>query len=311
MTADELKTVLERIHRQLAGRAGEGRVATYIPELGRVDPGRFGIAVALAGGEVVTVGDADEPFSIQSISKIFGLTLALGRAGDSIWTRVGREPSGTAFNSIVQLENERGIARNPFINAGAIVVADVNLEGHEPRETLAELLTFVRLAADDGSIVIDKQVAASERDTGHGNFALAHYLKAKGNLRGTPERVLGVYFHQCALALSCRQLAKSALFLAMGGRNPVSGHRLIGPLRARRINALMMTCGMYDASGDFAYRIGLPAKSGVGGGILAVVPGVATIAVWSPPLDATGNSLVGGLALEALAEATGWSVFGA
>jgi glutaminase len=305
----QLGDILARIHRDLAPLTAKGKPATYIPELAKVDPSRFGIAVALIDGTVHTVGDAAEPFSIQSISKIFGLTLALGRVGEGLWARVGREPSGSRFNSIVQLEQEHGRPRNPFINAGAIVVTDVIAEGHEPRETLGELVTFVRFLSGAADIVIDSAVAASEKSTGHANFALAHFLKAHGNLTGAPERVLGVYFHQCALAMSCAQLARAGLFLASAGRNPVTRYTIVSPLRARRINALMMSCGLYDASGDFAFRVGLPAKSGVGGGILAIVPGVGTIAVWSPGLDATGSSLVGTLALEQLAAAMNWSVF--
>jgi glutaminase len=305
-----LQSLLTSIHARLGERWREGRVADYIPQLSGVPPDRFGMALALLDGRVMTVGDADEPFSIQSISKIFSLTLALGRVGENLWFRVGREPSGLRFNSIIQLEYENGIPRNPFINAGAIVVVDVIAEGHEPKETLGEFLMFVRHAAGHDDIVIDKAVAASEKATGHANLALAHFLKAHGNLRGSPERVLGVYFHQCALAMSCRQLASSALFLANSGRHPITGYSVISPLRARRINALMMTCGTYDAAGDFAFRIGLPAKSGVGGGILAVVPGVGTIAVWGPALDRCGNSVAGSWALEELVAATDWSVFG-
>lgn len=287
-----------------------GEVATYIPPLAKVDPGRFGICVVLADGTAHAAGDADKPFSIQSVSKVFALTQALGKIGDTLWRRVGREPSGTAFNSIVQLEREQGIPRNPFINAGALVVADVNLAGHEPRVAIGELLRFVRYLADDDAITIDEHVARAEQQTGFRNVALANYMKAFGNIQHPPELTLGVYFHQCAIAMSCRQLAMAGRYLMHGGLLEPGGPRVVSGQRARRINALMLTCGHYDASGDFAFKVGLPGKSGVGGGILAIAPGKASIAVWSPGLNANGNSMLGTQALERLAEATGWSVFG-
>jgi len=254
-------------------------------------------------------GDADEAFSIQSISKAFALTLALGHVGDQLWRRVGVEPSGSAFNSIVQLEAEQGIPRNPFINAGAIVVADILLGRHEPREAIGEILRFVRALAGDDTIVIDRAVAEAELATGHRNAALASYMRSFGNIHHPVDRTLGVYFHQCALAMSCRQLALAGRYLMAAGANPGTGRQVVSRLRARRINALMMTCGHYDGSGEFAFRVGLPGKSGVGGGILAVAPGRASIAVWSPGLNARGNSQLGTLALERLVQRTGWSAF--
>jgi len=256
-------------------------------------------------------GGAEKAFSIQSISKVFTLTIALGKHGESIWKRVGREPSGSAFNSIVQLEHEHGIPRNPFINAGAIAITDLVMAGHTPKEAIGEILRFVRYLADEDDIVIDQDVARSEAATGYRNFALANFMRSFGTLAHPVDHVLGVYFHQCAIAMSCRQLAKAGLFLAANGADPVTGHRVVPHLRARRINAVMLTCGHYDGSGDFAYHVGLPGKSGVGGGILAVAPGKASIAVWSPGLNANGNSLLGSLALEMLANRTGWSVFAA
>jgi len=302
----DLAAILTGIGDEMATAPDRGHVAEYIPQLAEVDPAQFGIAVALADGRMLTAGDAQVPFSIQSISKVFTLAIALGRLGDQLWARVGREPSGHAFNSILQLEYEKGIPRNPFINAGAIVVTDAILCGHAPREVLAELLTFIRTAAGDDSIHIDEAVARSETDTGHRNMALAHFLRANGNLLNAPENTLGTYFHQCAVEMTCVQLALAGRFLMA---TPDAPH-LVSPSRVRRINALMMTCGHYDASGDFAYRVGLPGKSGVGGGILAVAPGRASIAVWSPGLNDRGNSQLGSLAMERLARATGWSVFG-
>ncbi len=305
----DLQSVVDDIYADLAPRIGEGKVADYIPQLARVNPAQFGIAITTVGGEVFSAGDAAVPFSIQSISKVFTLTLALGKAGETIWNRVGREPSGSAFNSIVQLEQEHGIPRNPFINAGAIVVTDMVLAGHAPREAIGEILRFVRYLADDETIGIDEAVAASEQATGYRNRALANFMGGFGNLQHPVDHVLGVYFHQCALAMTCRQLSRSGLFLANSGRDAMSGHSVVSNRRARRINALMLTCGHYDGSGDFAYHVGLPGKSGVGGGILAIAPGKASIAVWSPGLNKVGNSALGSAALEMLASRTGWSVF--
>lgn len=304
-----MQALIDKIHNDLRARTSEGKVADYIPELGKISSDRLGVAVHTLDGGAFVAGDADEPFSTQSVSKTFTLTIALGKIGEALWQRVGREPSGSPFNSIVQLEQERGIPRNPFINAGALVVADVILSGHEPREAIGEILSFVRFLADDETISIDPKVARSEQETGFRNVALANYMRAFGNIQNPVEKVLGVYFHHCALSMSCRQLARAGLFLAGGGKNPLTGYGVVSKERARRINALMLTCGHYDASGDFAFRVGLPGKSGVGGGILAIAPGRASIAVWSPGLNKYGNSLVGSLALEMLAKETGWSIF--
>ncbi|WP_407518621.1 glutaminase [Methylobacterium oryzisoli] len=309
-TASRLEDVVREIAEEMQARPDRGEVATYIPELARVDPGAFGLVVIDADGTVAAGGDSDVPFSIQSISKVFTLTLALGMVGDRLWRRVGREPSGSPFNSIIQLEYERGIPRNPFINAGAIAVTDLILSRHKPREALGEILRFMQVLAQDSSIVIDEAVAASEQRTGFRNGALAHYMKSFGVIENPVEYVLGVYFHHCAIAMTCRQLATAGRFLAHAGRDPTTGHSVVTPERARRINAVMLTCGHYDGSGEFAYRVGLPGKSGVGGGILAIAPGKASIAVWSPGLDAAGNSHLGRIALEALTRRLGWSIFG-
>jgi glutaminase len=306
----DLERIVSDIAEEMRARPDRGEVATYIPELARADPNAFGIAVIAADGQVAVGGDADVPFSIQSVSKVFTLTLALGKIGNLLWKRVGREPSGSPFNSIVQLEAEHGIPRNPFINAGAIAVTDVILSGHQPREALGEILRFMQFLAEDSSIGIDEAVAASEQRTGFRNRALANYMKSFEVLENPVDYTLGVYFHHCAIAMSCRQLAMAARFLAHGGRNPSTGFSVVSAERARRINAIMLTCGHYDGSGEFAYRVGLPGKSGVGGGILAIAPGKASIAVWSPGLDASGNSHLGRIALEALTQRLGWSVFG-
>ena len=297
-TAEEMKP-----HR------GEGRVADYIPALARVDANRFGMAGIDAYGETAGAGDFDEPFSIQSVSKVFGLTLALLAVGDELWTRVWREPSGTSFNSIVQLETNKGIPRNPFVNAGALVVTDVLVSKYGRDGAISEILTFVRDITNDPAIEMDKEVAASEAETGHRNAGLAHVMKGFGNILNPVDDVLHVYFHQCALALTCADLARAGLFLATSGTDPISGRRIVPTLMARRINALMLTCGHYDAAGDFAFKVGLPGKSGVGGGILAIVPDKLSLGVWAPGLNEFGNSQVGSLALETFVRRAGVAIF--
>ncbi len=303
---DALKTFLTDLDLDIRAQGDWGQVADYIPELGRIDPAQFGIAVALPGGGMVSAGQARQRFSIQSVSKVFSLACVLGRIGEQIWTRVGREPSGQRFDSILALEHENGRPRNPFINAGALVTTDELLTGRAPKETLAEILGFLRAAAEDDDIHIDKAVARSEAATGHRNAALAHYLKSCDNLRNPPEITLGTYVHQCAIEMTCEQLARAGRVIAQLPGAP----RMLTPLKARRISALMMMCGHYDGSGDFAFRVGLPAKSGVGGGILLIAPGQASIAIWSPGLDGYGNSRMGSHAADRLAHHMGWSVFG-
>jgi glutaminase len=305
----EIASIIADIANSMAAETDRGPVADYIPSLAKVSPSHFGLAVVLADGSIHAGGDAEMPFSIQSVSKVFTLTMALQKHGDELWRRVGREPSGSAFNSIIQLENEGGIPRNPFINAGALVVSDIVLDGAEPRSAIGDVLRFVRMLAGDESISIDNEVANSEAATGFRNVALANYMKSFGNMDPYVEGALKLYFHQCALSLSCRQLAMAGRYLMHDGVHPDSGKAIVDVGLARRINALMLMCGHYDGSGEFAYRVGIPGKSGVGGGILAIVPGKASIAVWSPGLNKRGNSLLGTRALERLAEATGWSVF--
>jgi len=304
-----LQDILNDIAQAMNTNPDRGQVADYIPQLAAIDPNQFGITVALPDGQVFSAGCAQKSFSIQSISKVFSLTLALGKIGDAVWSKVGREPSGDPFNSIVQLEHEHGKPRNPFINAGAIAIVDAIMMGHEPKELLAEILSFVRYIANDNSISIDEKVAQSELATGHRNSSLAHFMASFGNIEHDVDCVLGAYYHQCSIAMSCEQLAQAGLFLVSEGTNQTTGSRVVSSARARRINSLMLMCGHYDGSGEFAYRVGLPGKSGVGGGILAIAPNKASIAVWSPGLDKVGNSKLGTLALEMLVERTGWSIF--
>ena len=304
-----LAEAVEIVHADMQAHLGGGRVADYIPALARVDPHRFGIAVATCDGETAFAGNASEPFSIQSISKVFTLTLALEQLGADLWKRVGREPSGSRFNSMVRLEQENGVPRNPLINAGALVVTDALLSGSDCIGTIRRIVRFLSELADDPGLDFDPEVALSESQTGFRNASLANFLRAYDNLVNDVGEVLQAYFHQCAIRMSCRQLARAGLYLAADGIDPWTDRRITTAVRARRINAIMMTCGHYDASGEFAFRVGLPGKSGVGGGILAIAPRRASIAVWSPGLNPAGTSQVGALALERLAQLMDWSVF--
>ncbi|RNI25358.1 glutaminase [Flexivirga caeni] len=302
----DIDRLLSQIRTEIQPQIGRGRVADYIPALAEVAPDQFGMAIALATGECHGVGDWLKPFSLQSISKIFSLALALAENEESIWTRVGREPSGNAFNSLVQLEYENGIPRNPFINAGALVVTD-HLSGVVDCAADA-VLQLLRIESGNPDIGYDLQVAESETAHADRTLALAHFLASYGNLRGDVPTVVDEYVRQCAIAISCRDLALAGLFLARHGLRR-DGSRMLSPSQTKRINAVMLTCGTYDAAGEFAYRVGLPGKSGVGGGILATVPGRCSIAVWGPGLDNRGNSVAGVAALDRFTTLTGWSVF--
>jgi glutaminase len=299
--------VLKKVAAYVEPHFGSGQVASYIPPLAEVDPRYFGMALYTLDGQLFVTGDAHKRFSIQSISKVFALSIAFNLLGDDVWSRLDREPSGTPFNSLVQLEVEHGRPRNPFINAGALVVVDI-LASHFAHPELA-VMQFIRRLVANESIDIDLKLARSEQELAHRNIAMAHFMKSFGNLQNPVEEVIKSYCHQCAIAMSCAELAVAASFLANRGICSTQSTRIVNAGQAKRINALMATCGTYDAAGDFAYRVGLPAKSGVGGGILVVVPGVATACVWAPGLDKAGNSLVGIMALEQFAKITGWSIY--
>ncbi|NNG00451.1 MAG: glutaminase [Desulfobacteraceae bacterium] len=303
----DIQKIIEEIQQEITPCIPRGKVADYIPKLAAVPREKFGMAVHTIDDNQYHVGDAAEPFSIQSISKVFIFTLAFQMMGDDIWRRVGREPSGNPFNSRVQLEYENGIPRNPFINAGALVMVDAVISHHRHPENL--ILDFVRMLADHPGIGVDPEVAESERITGHRNAAMAHFLKSYQNLENEVEAVLNLYYYLCAISMSCRDLAKSFMFLANAGACPWHKAPIVNASQAKRINALMMTCGTYDTVGDFAYLVGLPGKSGVGGGISAVIPGRMTICAWSPGLNDSGNSLAGTLALELFTTKTGISIF--
>ncbi|MFG2646654.1 glutaminase [Streptomyces sp. NPDC048436] len=298
--------VLDRIAAEIQETPRRGRPADYIPALAACDPGRFGMAVAEPDGTVYGVGDWRQPFSAQSITKVFTLALDLAREGDALWEHVGREPSGNPFNSLVQLEYENGIPRNPFINAGALVVTD-RLQT-QTGDAAGALLGFLRAESGNDQLTINESVAASEAAHGDRNAALGHFMASYGNIGNPVPVLLGQYFRQCSVEASCADLALATGFLARHGIR-ADGTRLLSGSQAKQVNAIMLTCGTYDAAGDFAYRVGLPGKSGVGGGIIAVVPGHCTLCVWSPGLDERGNSVSGVAALDRFTTLTGLSVF--
>ncbi|WP_432055672.1 glutaminase [Streptomyces sp. bgisy022] len=298
--------VLERIAEEIERTPGRGAPAGYIPALAARDPRRFGMAVAELDGTVYGVGDWREPFSAQSITKVFTLALVLAREGNVLWEHVGREPSGNPFNSLVQLEYEDGIPRNPFINAGALVVTD-RLHTRTG-DAAGELLALLRTESGNHGLDFDLEIAASEDAHGNRNAALAHFMASYGNIDNPVPVLLDQYFRQCSVAASCADLASATSFLARHGLR-ADGTRLLSRSEAKQVNAVMLTCGTYDAAGDFAYRVGLPGKSGVGGGIIAVVPGRCTLCVWSPGLDEHGNSVAGVAALDRFTTLTGLSVF--
>jgi len=303
----ELKNIINKIFSELSDYTGHGQVADYIPALSSVKRDSFAISVATLDGNVISAGDFSERFSIQSISKVFTLAMVSRHLGDKLWESVGREPSGTAFNSLIQLEQEKGIPRNPFINSGALVITDRLIDLYP--DSKRAIIDFVRELSGVKDISYDKSVASSELETSHRNLALANFIKSFGNIHNKVEDIIDVYCNQCSISMSTEELAKSFLFLASGGVIPTTGQRVCGPRSVKRLNALMLTCGLYNESGDFAFRVGMPGKSGVGGGIVAVIPNKLSIAVWSPELNSNGNSYRGIETLERFTTELGISVF--
>lgn len=303
----DYQKVFTELEQELSTLENAGQVASYVPELRQVDPSKIGMHLTTTAQKHFSLGEADTRFSIQSIAKVFALALAVELEDEELWQRVGVEPSGTAFNSLVQLEYERGIPRNPFINAGALLICDV-LTSHLPNPQQS-LLELVRNAAGNSDIQFSPSMAQSEKATGFTNAALINLMKSFGNIRNDIDRVLDLYFTLCSLEMSCRELAQAFLFLACDGIHPRTGERLVSVTRSKRINAIMQLCGFYDEAGEFAFKVGLPGKSGVGGGIIAVHPGHYTVAVWSPCLNARGNSHRGMKMLELLTTRTRSSIF--
>ena len=302
------QAILEEIEREIQPLFGEGKVADYIPALANVEPDQFVMAIQMFDGSSFGVGEINKKFSIQSISKVFTFTLALEHYGKELYKRVGHEPSGNPFNSLVQLEYENGIPRNPFINAGAIVTADTLVSIYK-KNTFEEILKFIRKVSNDETITYDEDIFESELEHGFRNFALINMIKSYKNIHNEINEVINTYFKQCSIMMSPNELASSMLFLANHGVNPLTNEQIITESKAKRINSLMLTCGHYDASGDFAYKVGLPGKSGVGGGIVAIVPKKMAICVYSPRLNKQGNSLIGTKALELFTTKTGLSIF--
>ncbi|GAB1855648.1 glutaminase [Flavobacteriaceae bacterium MHTCC 0001] len=302
----DYQSVLDDIYEQVMAVKDRGKPATYIPELAHVDINNFGLHLKTNSGTSYAVGDYKTPFSIQSISKVLALALAASLKENDILKRIDVEPSGHPFNQLALLEVEHGIPRNPFINSGAIVIADILLSKLE--DPKAQFLEFVRNITGEPSINFDPIVAASEKATGHRNYAAAHLLKDFGNLHNDVEAVLDFYFHQCALRMTCEQVSNAFYMFANRGKciNEISR---LTQQKIKRINAIMLTCGFYDEAGEFAFEVGLPGKSGVGGGIVALLPDHYVISVWSPGLNKRGNSKLGMLALEQFTTKTGLSIF--
>ena len=300
--------ILDEIYDEIQPELSVGKVADYIPALAEVEKEQFAMSLTLEDGSVFSVGDSKQKFSIQSISKVFTLTMALDIYGRGLYKRVGVEPSGNAFNSLVQLEYEQGIPRNPFINAGAIIVTDT-LVSHYKSKTIESIINFIQDVSCNDAISIDTVVAKSEMEHGDRNLALARFMKSFGNFENEVKDTVMAYSKHCTITMNTDELSRAMLFLAFGGRDPISKKKFIDPRRAKRINAIMLTCGHYDASGEFAFNVGLPGKSGVGGGVVATVPGKMSIAVWSPGLNKYGNSHAGTLALEKFTTKTGLSIF--
>ena len=304
---ENYKKIIEGIYLDLKSIDDTGKIANYIPELAFVDPNNFGVNITTINKESYGVGNFEKKFSIQSISKILSLTLAYKLEGEKLWERVDVEPSGNPFNSLLQLETDLGKPRNPFINSGAIVICDVLLSHlKNPKE---EFLNFCKEISNNTTLNYNEKVAQSEKNSGYRNVALCNFIKSFGNIKNDVDKVLDFYFHMCSLEMNCKELSQIALFLADDNYINFKGNRILTMSQAKRINAIMLTCGFYDESGEFAFRVGLPGKSGVGGGIVAIHPDKFCIAVWSPKLNKKGNSYKGMLFLENFTTKTASSIF--
>ena len=301
------KKILSGVPDELKNLEDKGKVASYIPELKNVDPNKLGINLITVNNKNYSLGDSDEKFSIQSISKVLALTLAFKLDDSKLWERIGVEPSGTSFNSMIQLEYEKGIPRNPLINAGALVLCDILVSRlKNPRE---EFIEFLRNISGDPNIDCSFKVFESEKQTGFRNTALINLMKSFGNIKNKIESVLDFYYHLCSIEMSCKQLSQLFLYLASNGIHPATNIEVVSASKSKRINAIMQLCGFYDEAGEFAFKVGLPRKSGVGGGIIAIHPGEFSIAVWSPRLNKKGNSYKGMKILEYLTTQTKSSIF--
>jgi len=299
--------IINKITDVLSHQDDPGKVATYIPELGKVDLLKFGVHLTSIDDEHFSYGDSCEKFSIQSIAKVFGLALAYKEMGENIWKRVGVEPSGASFSSIVQLETNEGIPRNPFVNAGAIVICDILISAFDnPKQ---ELLNFIHQASGNTSITYNSVIAESEKATSYKNMALVNLMKSFGNIKNHIDDVMDFYVHLCSIEMTCKELSRAFIFLAAHGVNPCTDEQIITESQSKRITSIMQLCGFYDEAGEFSFRVGLPGKSGVGGGIIAILPNHYSIAVWSPKLNEKGNSYLGMKFLERFTSETETSIF--
>ena len=299
--------LIQDVYQKIKKTEDKGEMASYIPELSNVDPKNFGIHISTINRVSFGIGNYNDKFSIQSIAKVLALILAYRIVGDEIWDRVGVEPSGTAFNSLVQLEADQGIPRNPFLNAGAIVVSDILLSNlKNPKE---DFIDFVRSISNNTTLEYSNKIAQSEKDVGYRNVALCNFIKSFGQIENEPSDVLDFYYDLCSLEMSCKELSELFLFLANNGLGLQKNEAILSESQSKRINALMQTCGFYDESGEFAFKVGLPGKSGVGGGIIAIHPDQYAIAVWSPKLNKKGNSHKGMKFLEEFTTRSELSLF--
>lgn len=303
----DVSAMMERSFQKVLEKKNKGEVANYIPEIGNVSPEKLGAYFMDLNQNGYGVGDFEEKFSIQSISKVFALSFVYEHLGEKLWERVDVEPSGNAFNSLVQLETDLGIPRNPFINAGALVLCDVLLSIMENPKR--EILVYIRDLAQDETILCNEKVAQSEKEHSFRNAAMCNYMKSFGNVHCEPEAVIDLYCYLCAIEMSCKQLSVGFLYLVNSGVHPITQKKILSSTKTKRINAILLTCGFYDESGEFAFRVGLPGKSGVGGGIIALMPNNYAVSVWSPKLNEKGNSYRGMKFLEEFTTATNVSIF--
>jgi glutaminase len=299
--------IITEIYKSVEAEKDQGQVSTYIPELAKVDSKYFGVYLITTNYTEFGIGSCYQKFSIQSVAKVLSLTLAYKMLGEKIWERLGVEPSGTPFNSLVQLETDKGIPRNPFINAGALVICDILIS--ELKKPLTDFLKFVRETSDNSELNYSERIAASEKAAGFRNIALCNFIKSFGNIKNHPDEVLDFYFHLCSIEMTCEELSKTYLYLANGGHRISDKYQVLNASQTKRVNAIMQTCGFYDESGEFTFKVGLPGKSGIGGGIIAIHPGKYSIAVWSPGLNEKGNSCKGMKFLEQLTTKTKSSIF--
>ncbi len=302
------KKILQDIKDEIEPLFEQGQVANYIPALANVNPNKFAMSVYLLDGSYYGIGDIEDKFSIQSISKVFTFTQSMGIYGEELHKRLGLEPSGNPFNSLIRLENEDGIPRNPFINSGAIVLADMLVSKYK-KSASDEILKYIKNVSDNDDILYNEAVYKSEKVSGYRNYALVNMMKSFKNIKNHTADVMSTYFKHCSIEMNTKELSRSMLFLANHGIDPITNKKFLTSSQSKRVSAVMLTCGHYDASGDFAFRVGLPGKSGVGGGIVAIIPGKMSVCVYSPKLNSKGNSLIGTKALELFTTKTGLSIF--